>query len=135
MQIHELNNYSGSLGDAYLAADNGSDTGKMKTTALTDPLNARIDNIIAGPAPSTAEIVDARLGADGVTYPSLGAAIRDQVTDLKSDLVKTNSITNAMSKAISLVVSTKTGYVISFDDCEENNVFDVSESGYIITVY
>ena len=87
MQIHELNNYSGSLGDAYLAADNGSDTGKMKTTALTDPLNARIDNIIAGTAPSAAEIVDARLGADGVTYPSLGAAIRDQVTDLKSDLV------------------------------------------------
>lgn len=86
MQIHELNNYSGSLDDAYLAADNGSDTGKMKTTALTDPLNARIDNIIAGPAPSAAEIVDARLGADGVTYPSLGAAIRDQVTDLKSDL-------------------------------------------------
>lgn len=86
MQIHELNNYSGSLGDAYLAADNGSDTGKMKTTALTDPLNARIDNIIAGPAPSAAEIVDARLGDDGVTYPSLGAAIRDQVTDLKSDL-------------------------------------------------
>lgn len=86
MQIHELNNYSGSLGDAYLAADNGSDTGKMKTTALTDPLNARIDNIIAGTAPSAAEIVDARLGADGVTYPSLGAAIRNQVTDLKSDL-------------------------------------------------
>lgn len=86
MQIHELNNYSGSLDDAYLAADNGSDTGKMKTTALTDPLNARIDNIIAGTAPSAAEIVDARLGADGVTYPSLGAAIRDQVTDLKSDL-------------------------------------------------
>lgn len=88
MQIHELNNYSGSLGDAYLAADNGSDTGRMKTTALTDPLNARIDNIIAGPAPSAAEIVDARLGADGVTYPSLGAAIRDQVTDLKSDLTQ-----------------------------------------------
>lgn len=133
MQIHELNNYSGSLDDAYLAADNGLDTGKMKTTALTDPLNARIDNIIAGTAPSAAEIVDARLGADGVTYPSLGAAIRDQVTDLKSDLVKNDSITNAMSKAISKVVSTKTGYVISFSDCEENNVFDVSESGYIIT--
>lgn len=95
MQIHQLNNYSGSLDDAYLAADNGSDTGKMKTTALTDPLNARIDNIIAGPAPSAAEIVDARLGADGVTYSSLGAAIRDQVTDLKSDLdelIKTETV-------------------------------------------
>lgn len=78
MQIHELNNYSGSIGDAYLAADNGSDTGKMKTTALTDPLNARIDNIIAGPAPSAAEIVDARRGENGVNYPSLGDAIRGQ---------------------------------------------------------
>lgn len=102
MQIHELNNYSGSLGDAYLAADNGSDTGKMKTTALTDPLNARIDNIIAGTAPSAAEIVDARLGADGVTYPSLGAAIRDQVTDLKSDIDILNSDTDILSGKITL---------------------------------
>lgn len=86
MQIHELNNYSGSLGDAYLVADNGSDTGKIKTTALTDPLNARIDNIIAGPASSAAEVIDARLGADGVTYPSLGDAVREQFSDITRDL-------------------------------------------------
>lgn len=86
MQIHELNNYSGSLGDAYLVADNGSDTGKMKTTALTDPLNERIDNIISGPAPSAAEIIDARRGANGTNYTSLGAAIRSQVSDLTNDL-------------------------------------------------
>lgn len=88
MQIHELNNYSGSIGDAYLAADNGSDTGKMKTTALTDPLNERIDNIIAGPAPSAAEIVDARLGVDDVTYPSLGGAIRGQVSQLSESITE-----------------------------------------------
>lgn len=86
MQIHELNNYSGSLGDAYLVADNGSDTGKVKTTALTDPLNERIDNIIAGPAPSAAEIVDARLGEDGVIYPSLGDAVRGQIRDVNKVL-------------------------------------------------
>lgn len=100
MQIHELNNYSGLLGDAYLAADNGSDTGKMKTTALTDPLNARIDNIIAGPAPSAAEIVDARLGADSVTYHSLGAAIRDQVTYLKSDLADLDESNYNLNKEV-----------------------------------
>lgn len=96
MQIHELNNYNGTLdSSAYLAVDNGSDTGKVSTTELlaeanaaVSHLNGRIDNIIAGgEAPSASEIVDARYGADGVTYPSLGAAIRDQVTDLKSDLV------------------------------------------------
>ena len=99
MQIHELNNYNGNLdSSAYLAVDNGSDTGKVSTVELLADtnaavshldtvLNGRIDNIVAGgEAPSASEIVDARYGADGVTYPSLGAAIRDQVTDLKSDL-------------------------------------------------
>ncbi len=98
MQIHELNNYNGNLdSSAYLAVDNGSDTGKASiaelladtnaaVSQLDTVLNGRIDNIVAGgEAPSTSEIVDARYGADGVTYPSLGAAIRYQVTDLKSD--------------------------------------------------
>ena len=99
MQIHELNNYNGNLdSSAYLAVDNGSDTGKVSTvelladtnaavSQLDTVLNGRIDNIVSGgEAPSASEIVDARYGADGVTYPSLGAAIRYQVTDLKSDL-------------------------------------------------
>lgn len=88
MQIHELNNYGGALNaGAYLAVDNGSDTGKVSATELFAGLNAdisdldaRIDNIIAGgAAPSEAEIIDARYGADGVTYPSLGDAIRAQI--------------------------------------------------------
>lgn len=87
MQIHELNNFTGTLGSgAYLAIDDGTDTGKISSQGLLAATEARIDNIIAGPAPSAEEIVDARLGADGVTYPSLGDAIRDQFTDVKSDL-------------------------------------------------
>ena len=87
MQIHELNNFTGTLGSgAYLAVDDGNDTGKLSTQQLLSATEARIDNIIAGPAPSAEEIVDARLGADGVTYPSLGDAIRDQVSDLKDDI-------------------------------------------------
>ena len=87
MQIHELNNFTGTLGSgAYLAIDDGNDTGKISSQDLLAATEARIDNIIAGPAPSAEEIVDARLGADGVTYPSLGDAIRDQVADVKSDI-------------------------------------------------
>ena len=90
MEIHELNTFSGTPGSGdYLATDNGNDTSKIPITDITGPLNARIDNIIAGgDAPSEAEIVDARLGADGVTYPSLGDAIRGQVSDLKSEIKK-----------------------------------------------
>lgn len=87
MQIHELNNFSGTLGSgAYLAIDDGNDTGKISSQGLLAATEARIDNIIAGPAPSAEEIVDARLGDDGVTYPSLGDAIRDQFSDVKSAL-------------------------------------------------
>ena len=86
MQIHELNNFTGTLGSgAYLAIDDGTDTGKISSQGLLAATEARIDNIIAGPAPSAEEIVDARLGADGVTYPSLGDAIRDQFTDVKAE--------------------------------------------------
>lgn len=99
MQIHELNNYTGNLdASAYLAVDNGMDTGKVSVPqllsdvnqALTEAentLNGRIDNIIAGgAAPSEAEIIDARHGANGVNYPSLGDAIRGQITILDDDV-------------------------------------------------
>lgn len=88
MQIHELNNYSGELGPgAYLAVDNGTDTGKISVPSLLASTNERIDNIIAGgDAPSAAEIVDARLGGDDIVYPSLGDAIRGQYDKSQSDL-------------------------------------------------
>ena len=107
MQIHELNTYQGAIdSSAFLAVDNGTDTGKVSSAVLlkdvnesveqlgTD-LNARIDNIIAGgTAPSEAEVTDARQGAavlGGHTYNSLGAAIRGQVTELDNNI---NAITD-----------------------------------------
>lgn len=92
MQIHELNNFNGTLGsNAYLAIDGGRDTGKISSQQLLAATEARIDNIIAGDAPSAAEVTDARLGADGQTYTSLGTAIRTQVSDLKSDVINSNN--------------------------------------------
>ena len=90
MDIHELNTFEGTLGaNDYFATDNGNDTSKISAESIFGPINARIDNIIAGgDAPSEAEIVDARLGAEVLgskSYPSLGAAIRGQVTDLSVD--------------------------------------------------
>lgn len=87
MQIHELNNFTGTLGaGSYVAIDDGNDTGKVSTQQILANTEARIDNIIAGEAPSAAEVTDARYGADGVTYTSLGTAIRTQFTDVKSAL-------------------------------------------------
>ena len=98
MQIHELNNYNGSIENGYLVMDDGSDTGKLRGSDFLAPvkgeisdldntLNARIDNIIAGgAAPSEAEIIDAREGIHEIAYPSLGAAIRSQVSSLSEKI-------------------------------------------------
>ena len=51
-------------------------------------LQSQINQIVApsGEAPSAAEVQNARIGADGVTYDTLGTAIRTQVSELKGDL-------------------------------------------------
>lgn len=115
MQIHELNNFSGELdSDAYLAIDNGNDTGKVSATQLLADianeiteteatLNARIDNIIAGgDAPSAAEVTDAREGANGIIYSSLGAAIRGQFDELHN---ATGENTVGLAKKYNAVIS------------------------------
>lgn len=52
-------------------------------------IQARMDsftNLEEGSTTGDAELIDGRVGADGVTYANIGDAIRGQVTDLKSDI-------------------------------------------------
>lgn len=90
--------YDGHAGAVDLSARQRLDTDEANITSLTsrmstaegdiDVLDARVDQIVApsGEAPSAAEVSDARIGDDGVTYINLGGAIRTQISDLKSNL-------------------------------------------------
>lgn len=85
------------------AADNtlqSNINAEASTRATQDAsLQAQIDQLIApsGSAPSAAEIENARVGADGTTYPTLGDAIRTQVTDVKSAISPLANGTTALT--------------------------------------
>lgn len=74
--------------------DNKIDSEVQAITSEANTLKSRVDQIIAptGEAPNHSEITDARVGEDGVTYDSLGNAIREQVGNIKSALIEFNTI-------------------------------------------
>lgn len=128
MQIHELNNYGGTLNSGvFIAVDNGNDTGKIsyaqllnetneKIDQVDSDLNGRIDNIIAGgDAPSAAEIIDARHGGDDFDYASLGAAIRGQFS-----LLEESKATNMLDVEFS---NSNTRITTGGEYAEQNNMF------------
>jgi hypothetical protein len=69
-----------------IAEANANIQAEATTRASADSnLQSQINQIVApsGEAPSAAEVQNARIGANGVTYDTLGSAIRGQVSDLK----------------------------------------------------
>lgn len=75
-------------GEAISGLNTDINTEKLARQSTDNNLQAQIDQLVApsGTAPNPAEIENARIGADGVTYDTLGNAIRTQFTDVKSAL-------------------------------------------------
>lgn len=65
------------------------DKGDSYDDSVIVAIVARMDsftNLAEGSTTGDAELIDGRIGADGVTYTNIGGAIRGQVTDVKSDI-------------------------------------------------
>lgn len=91
------------------AQDEAINNEVIARTAADALLDTRIDEIIAptGDAPSAEEVTDARVGAFGTVYLSLGDAIRGQFSNLQNALNATDLIRIDDSNF------TTTGYVIT----------------------
>mgnify|MGYP003466129884 CR=1 FL=1 len=112
-----------------------TDASLIKFGAEIGVERARIDNLLSGATADDAELLDVRVGADGVAYLSAGTAVREQFKDigtkeevLRKELARYNGIlTIGFSGVIqsktfdykTCLIHTRNGYVSNSGSIEE----------------
>jgi len=98
-------------------------------------LQSQINQLIApeGEAPSAAEVENARVGADGTTYTTLGDAIRGQVTDVKNAITPLYDLFTVPVTLANLVKASlwTVGQAVKAD----NGYTDTNKPAYIRTAW
>lgn len=108
---------------------------EASTRATADAsLQSQIDQLVApsGEAPSAAEVLNARIGADGVTYPTLGDAIRTNDSELKSqigDNLQNGPFVQGNDNGSKAVSASTTRIVFISDTLPDGGIFSVAPNG------
>ena len=120
-------------------------------TEADELINTRIDNIVALPEGSTqgdAELMDIRIGANGITYPSAGDAVRGQYDEL-DDLIKKSTstinitftsgyavLTNVnIGQTVNLTPVTSADHSYAIVDCAPGDKFLLNGSVSVAYIY
>lgn len=121
-----LNHMEQGIFDAAQTADSAQ-SGVDGLDPRMDLVEQRLDNLIpqGTPTQGNAELIDIRVGANGVTYPTAGDAVRGQVTQLKSALSQIEEHTkNLFPTAQDQTFTTS-----------KNIALDISANTYTISAY
>lgn len=127
-EIDQLNTNLAAEVAARQAADNtlqSNINSEASTRATADAaLQSQINQLVApeGAAPSAAEITNARVGADGTVYPTLGDAIRGQVTDVKTAITQTYDAMMGGENLLSVASETITKNGVTFTASTDGTV-------------
>lgn len=116
----EINNRTTAVNNLSLQLTNEA----SNRTSADSLLQSQIDNIVApsGEAPNPTEITNARIGADGVTYDSLGEAIRTQI----GDLINTEIDNGTFNICDTFDTSDGTSQDITFTAIDNKGAFHIS---------
>lgn len=111
-----LTNESTARQAADTALTNSLSSETVARQSADDALSARIDNIVALPEGSTqgdAELMDIRVGANGVTYDTAGDAVRDQLEIVTDEI---DGFTNRIDNLFAIYPQVVNGVTIAIDD-------------------
>lgn len=112
-----LNHIEQGIYDAAATADQ-AEAGVESLDPRMDLVEQRLDNLIpeGTPTQGNAELIDIRVGANGITYPDAGSAVRGQYTEINSALSDVNEHFVYPVNRLNPNTFTEPGYVIDLTD-------------------